>query len=87
MGELLEEGDTPSILAGESEEEPTLLRLPSRRSGDRLVEKHRYEALQTAHYSELESIHNIKRHKTNIFTINCIPETNENSEYSLYLVV
>lgn len=44
-GELLEEGDTPSILAGESEDEPTLLRLPSKKSGDRLVERHRYRAL------------------------------------------
>lgn len=34
-GELLEdEGDTPSILPGESVEEPTLLRLPSSRSGE-----------------------------------------------------
>lgn len=35
-GELLEEGETPSILAGEPEEEPTLLRLPSSNSGDKL---------------------------------------------------
>lgn len=34
-GELLdEEGDTPSIFPGESVEEPTLLRLPSNRSGE-----------------------------------------------------
>lgn len=34
-GELLdEEGDTPSILPGESVEDPTLLRLPSSRSGE-----------------------------------------------------
>lgn len=34
-GELLdEEGDTPSILPGESVEEPTLLRLPSSKSGE-----------------------------------------------------
>lgn len=34
-GELLdEEGDTPSILPGESLEEPTLLRLPSSNSGE-----------------------------------------------------
>lgn len=45
MGELLEEGDTPSILAGESEEEPTLLRLPSKRSGERLVEKDRLSVM------------------------------------------
>lgn len=34
-GELLEEGhsETPSILAGEPVEEPTLLRLPSSTSG------------------------------------------------------
>lgn len=31
---LEEEGDTPSILPGESVEEPTLLRLPSSRSGE-----------------------------------------------------
>lgn len=31
---LDEEGDTPSILPGESVEEPTLLRLPSSRSGE-----------------------------------------------------
>lgn len=37
-GESLGEGDTPSILAGEPEEEPTLLRLPSNRSEDRLQE-------------------------------------------------
>ena len=35
-GELLEEGETPSILAGDPEEEPTLLRLPSSRSDERL---------------------------------------------------
>lgn len=34
-GELLEDdGDTPSILPGESMDEPTLLRLPSNRSGE-----------------------------------------------------
>lgn len=34
-GELLdEEGDTPSILPGESVEEQTLLRLPSSKSGE-----------------------------------------------------
>lgn len=34
-GELLdEEGDTPSILPGEPEEEQTLLRLPSSKSGE-----------------------------------------------------
>lgn len=34
-GELLdEEGDTPSILPGESAEDPTLLRLPSTISGE-----------------------------------------------------
>lgn len=39
-GELLdEEGDTPSILPGESVEEPTLLRLPSSRSGEWLQER------------------------------------------------
>lgn len=39
-GELLdEEGDTPSILPGESVEEPTLLRLPSSRSGEWLKGK------------------------------------------------
>lgn len=32
------DGDTPSILAGDPEEEPRLLRLPSRRSEDRLRE-------------------------------------------------
>lgn len=37
-GELLEEGETPSILAGEPDEEPTLLRLPSSRSGVKLEE-------------------------------------------------
>ena len=38
-GELLEEeGDTPSIFPGESVEEPTLLRLPSNRSGEWLKE-------------------------------------------------
>lgn len=34
-GELLEEGETPSILAGDPEEEPTLLRLPSSNSEER----------------------------------------------------
>lgn len=39
-GELLEEeGDTPSIFPGESVEEPTLLRLPSSRSGEWLQER------------------------------------------------
>lgn len=34
-GELLDdEGDTPSILPGESVEEPMLLRLPSNKSGE-----------------------------------------------------
>lgn len=34
-GELLEDdGETPSILPGESVDEPTLLRLPSNRSGE-----------------------------------------------------
>ena len=32
-GELLEEGETPSILPGDPVEEPTLLRLPSSSSG------------------------------------------------------
>ena len=35
-GELLEEGETPSILAGDPEEDPMLLRLPSSRSDERL---------------------------------------------------
>lgn len=39
-GELLEEeGDTPSIFPGESVEEPTLLRLPSNRSGEWLKDQ------------------------------------------------
>lgn len=64
-GESLGEGDTPSILAGEPEEEPTLLRLPSNTSEDRLLldtDKHhsvqrryRWQVYLTPHYGHKKS--------------------------------
>lgn len=49
---LEEEGDTPSIFPGESVEEPTLLRLPSNRSGEWLQEReHRNRSLREGWFS------------------------------------